>query len=65
MHQAAIETTSQANDALTKAAEMLLSTIEENTIANANIPSAPSAAPAASSAAAPSPRRLPSRPAFR
>lgn len=64
-HQAATDTTSHASEAPMNAAGMLRSTIEENAIANASMPSAPSTAPAESSAAAFCPRRLPSRPASR
>ena len=56
-YQAVTETTSQASDAPMKAAAMLRSTINENAIAKPSMPSAPSAAPTASSAAACCPRR--------
>ena len=64
-YQASTETISQASDAPMNAAEMLLFTVNEKAIANASRPSEPSAAPAASRAAAFGPRRTPDRPASR
>ena len=58
-------TVSQASEAPMNAPATLRSTRSQNTAAKASIPRAPSTAPAASSAAASRPRRLPSRPAFR
>jgi hypothetical protein len=62
MHHAVTETMIQAHEAPANAPAMLRVTVNENTIAKASVPNAPSAAPAASSAAAFSPRRVPSRP---
>jgi hypothetical protein len=58
-YQAATEIIGQASDAPMNAAGMLVSTVNEKTIAKASMPRAPSAVPAASTAAASSPRRAP------
>jgi len=63
-YQAATEISSHANDALMKAAAMLVSTVREKTIAKVSMPIAPSAAPAESTAAAICPRRSPGKASF-
>ena len=64
-YQAATETASQAIDAPAKATRTLLSSVSQKTAANESMPSAPSAAPTASRAAACCPRRSPAKPASR
>ena len=64
-NQAPTDTTSQAREAPIKAAATLISTSIENRAAKASMPTEPSPAPAASSAAASCPRRLPASPAAR
>ena len=63
MHHPAEETISQPTDAAMNAPTMLRCKVSEKTIAKASMPTAPSTAPAESSAAAASPRRRPSSPA--
>ena len=64
-NQAPTDTTSQAREAPIKAAATLISTSIENRAAKASMPTEPSPAPTASSAAASCPRRLPASPAAR